>query len=115
MPGTNATLDAEWSILLAACSEICSEISRQEKTDRIRPLLRQPDRWKFLLELAGRHGVQPLLYQVLVEIKNVIPADQTPRLEQCHQLNLHKALLLSRVLIRIVDQLREFGLDVMPY
>src|SRR5207249_11668011 len=99
----------------AACSEICSEIPRQKKTDRIRPLLRQPVRWKSLLDLATRHGAQPLLYQVLVEIKNAIPADQTPRLEQCHQINLHKALLLSRELIRIVDHLRELGLDVMPY
>jgi len=111
MPGPSATLEAEWSILLAACSQI----SRQEKTDRLRPLLREPVNWKSLLDLAGRHGVQPLLYQVLVESKNAIPAAQIPRLEQCHQINLHKALLLSRELIRIVDHLGELGLEVMPY
>ncbi len=111
MPGTSATLDAEWSILLAACSEI----SRQEKTGSIRSLLRQSVRWKVLFDLAERHGTQPLLYQVLVEAKDAIPSQQIPWLEQRHQINLHKALLLSRELIRIVDHLSELGLEVMPY
>jgi hypothetical protein len=111
MPATNATLDAEWSALLAACSEI----PREEKTGRIRHLLSQPLRWRVLLDLASRHGVEPLLYQVLVDSKSAIPAEQTPRLEQGHQINLHKSLLLSRELIRIVDYLHELSLEVMPY
>jgi hypothetical protein len=111
MPGTSATLDAEWSILLAACSEI----PRPEKTDHIRLLLRQPVRWKFLLDLAERHGAQPLLYQALVAVEGAIPADQIPGIEQRYQINLHKALLLARELIRIVHHLSELGIDVMPY
>lgn len=111
MPATSATLDAEWSILLAACSEV----PRQEKTDRIRLLLRQPVRWKFLLDLAERHGAQPLLYQALVATEGAIPAAQLPGIEQRYQINLHKALLLARELIRIVDHLSELGIDVMPY
>jgi hypothetical protein len=111
MPATSATLDAEWSILLAACSEI----PRPEKTDRIRLLLREPVRWKFLLDLAERHGVQPLLYQALVATEGAIPAAQIPGIEQRYQINLHKALLLARELIRIVDHLSELAIDVMPY
>ncbi len=111
MSGNNATLEPEWSILLTACSEIL----RQENTDSIRTQLRQSVRWKLLLELADRHGTQPLLYQFLVQVKESIPREEIPRLEQRHQINLHKALLLSRELIRIVDYLTELGIEVMPY
>ncbi len=36
-------------------------------------------------------------------------------LQQSYQTNLHKALFLSRELIRIVDRLSAFGVDVLPY
>jgi hypothetical protein len=111
MPATSATLDAEWSILLAACSEI----PHPEKTERLRLLLRQPVRWNVLLDLAERHGVQPLLYQALVATEGAIPPSQISGIEQRYQVNLHKALLLARELIRIVDHLSDLGIDVMPY
>jgi hypothetical protein len=111
MSGTNATLAAEWSTLLAACSDL----PPKEKEDRIRRLLTQPLRWNFLFELAERHGAQPLLYQALVGVEDVLPRDQVPRLEHRHQINLHKALLLSRELIRIIDHLSALELDGMPY
>jgi hypothetical protein len=115
MTGTSATLDAEWSLLLAACSEI----SRQEKKDRLRQSLRQPVRWKLLFDLAERHGAVPLLYQALVDVENdiedAIPPEQKSSLEQRYQTNLHKALFLSRELIRIVDRLSANGIEVMPY
>ena len=115
MPGTSAALEAEWSLLLAACSEI----PIQEKTDRIRLLSRQPIRWKLLFDLADRHGTQPLLYQALVSsndgVEDAVPAEQVSALEQRYQTNLHKSLFLSRELIRIVDHLSALGLDVMPY
>jgi hypothetical protein len=79
MSATSATLDAEWSLLLTACSEI----PRQEKIARLRLLLREPIRWKILFDLAARHGTQPLLYQSLVEIgveiKDAVPASKYPR------------------------------------
>jgi hypothetical protein len=111
MSGTNATLAAEWSTLLVACSDL----PHKEKGDRIRLLLTQPVRWNLLFDLAERHGTQPLLYQALVGVEGVLPRDQLPRLENRHQINLHKALLLSRELIRIVDYLSALELDVMPY
>ena len=115
MTGTSATLEAEWSLLLAACSEI----SRQEKKDRLRQSLRQPVRWKLLFDLAERHGALPLLYQALVDVENdgedAIPPEQKSSLEQRYQTNLHKALFLSRELIRIVDHLSAIGIEVMPY
>jgi hypothetical protein len=111
MPSTSATLQAEWSVLRTACSEI----PRQEKSARLRLLAREPLRWKLLFDLADRHGAQPLLYQSLVDIEDAIPREQTSWLEQRYQTNLHKALFLSRELIRIVAYLSARGLAVMPY
>jgi hypothetical protein len=110
MPGTSATLEAEWSLLLAACSEV----PRQEKVNRIRLQSRQPVRWKLLFDLADRHGTQPLLHQALVDVDAAPPAEMS-ELKQRYQTNLHKALFLSRELIRIVEHLSTLGLDVMPY
>jgi hypothetical protein len=114
MPANSTTLDAEWSILLAACSEL----PRTEKTERIRLLLlqlTQPVRWKILLDLADHHGTQPLLYQALVALEGAVPREQISAIEQRYQINLHKSLLLSRELIRVVDHLSALGLAVMPY
>jgi hypothetical protein len=113
MPGTGATLEAEWSFLQAACAEIPSP----EKINRIRVLSSQPIRWNLLLDLADRHGTQPLLYQALVGIEDadVVPAAEMSALKQRYQINLHKALFLSRELIRIADCLSALGIEVMPY
>lgn len=111
MPGTSPTLEAGWSLLRTACAQI----PRQEKTDRIRLQSRQPIRWKLLFDLAERHGVQPLLYQALVDVEDAVPRDTMHTIEQRYQGNLHKALFLSRELIRIVDRLSALGIEVMPY
>jgi len=111
MPGTSSALEPEWSLLRAACSEGNS----QQKLDSLRARLRSPIRWKILFDLADRHGVQPLLSQALLSVPGLIPSEQTSALKQAFQANLHKSLLLSRELIRIVDRLSGMGIEVMPY
>ena len=112
MPGTRAALDSEWSVLLAAGSVIPTE----RKTSP--PSLcccAQPVRWKSLFELAERHGALPLLFTALSKIEEAVPAEQLRTLQQAYQTNLHKALFLSRELIRILDCLSAAGVEVMPY
>jgi hypothetical protein len=104
-------LDHEWAILLAAASVTSAE----QKQARLRSLLQQPVRWSSLFSLADHHGVQPLLYEGLAPIARELPAEEVEFLRQSHQANLHKALLLSRELIRIVDHLSELGIEAMPY
>src|ERR1039458_7668558 len=113
MPGAGATLEAEWSFLQAACAEI----PRPEKMDRIRLLSRQSIRWNLLLDLADRHGTQPLLYQALVGIEDAdaVPPVEMSALKQRYQINLHKALFVARELIHIVEHLSALGIEVMPY
>jgi len=111
MPGTGPTLDSEWTFLLAACSAI----SREEKLGRMRPLLVESIRWKLLFARADRHGLLPLLYQAISGMEDAVPSDEMLYLNQSYQTNLHKSLLLSRELIRILDCLSALGTEVMPY
>jgi hypothetical protein len=111
MPGTRATLASEWSILLAACSATPPE----EKQSRLESLLRQPVRWKCLFGLADQHGIQPLLYQSLLGLKDAVPAEEMNWLKQRYQTNVYKNLLLSRELTRILEHLSALGIAVMPY
>jgi hypothetical protein len=107
----SATHDHEWSVLLAACSlELVAE-----RNQRLHSLLRRPVHWQSLFDLAQRHGVQQLVYVALAAGSAPIAAEQMPPLQQIHQLNLRKALLLSRELIRIVDHLSALGIETMPY
>ncbi len=109
MSGT--TLDAEWQLLLAACSDRCGS----EKSASLRMLLQQPVRWQALLALADHHGVQPILFQAVQSFKDAVPPAEMQALEQSLQTNVHKSLLLARELIRIVDHLSSLNLEVMPY
>jgi len=110
IPGTTA-LDREWLVLLAACSVI----PPPEKTSLLEPLLSVPLRWPRLFELADKHGVQPLLHQALAALDHAVPAEESLKLRQAFQTNLHKSLLLSRELIRIVDHIAACGLEAIPY
>jgi hypothetical protein len=107
----STTLEAEWSFLLAACSEI----PEQRKTEQLRMLSRDPLRWKLLFDLADRHGTKTLLHRALTNLEGVVPAPEMALLQQDYQSNLHKALFLSRELIRIVDRLSALDIEVLPY
>jgi len=115
MPGTGVAINPEWALLFAACSTKPSE----EKAIALQSLLKQTIRWKFLFAMAERHGLQPLLYQALsggrLADEQAVPAEELHALQRAYQTNLHKALLLSRELIRIVDHLTALGIEVMPY
>jgi hypothetical protein len=101
----------EWSILLAAAS--VDQISKKE--ERLHFSLQQPVRWNLLFALADQHGVQPLLQQSLSGLASDIPAAELLFLQRSSQTNLHKAMLLSLELIRIVDYLSSRGIAVMPH
>ena len=112
MSGTGVALTHEWSLLLTACSAI----PLPEKAQRLRPLLQQQAvDWNSLFDLAKHHGTQPALYQALSAVESAVPPEPMQALRQAFETNLHKALLLSRELIRIVDRVAALGVQVMPY
>ena len=110
---TEAIPDAtpEWLLLRAACSSD----SGTETRDRIRELLSESIRWETLFDLAERHGTQALLCHSLLGFEEAVPREHMQALKQHAQINLHKALFLSRELIRIVDCLAAIGVEVIPY
>ena len=101
-------MEPEWSLLFAACSA-------DRHRDRTQALLQSTLRWNVVLEQADRHGVEPLLYQALSDFKELIPVEHFNSLALKYQTNVHKSLMLSRELIRIVDELSAVGIAVMPY
>ena len=111
MPGHFAPLETEWSLLRTACSDIPGD----EKTARIRGLLTSQIRWDSLFRLADQHGVHPLLAQALLSVQNQVPGEALTVLKQTYQANLHKALLLSREFVRIVECLSLAGIEFLPY
>jgi Uncharacterised nucleotidyltransferase len=115
MPGTGVALHPEWALLLAACSTV----PPSQKVLALQPLLREAIRWKVLLAMADQHGLQPLLYLALSAVRSedeqAVPAEELLALQRAYQTNLHKALLLSGELIRIVDHLTALGIEGMPY
>jgi len=108
MPRTSAASETEWSLLFAACSAGRDHC-------RIQALLQSSLHWDLVLDLADRHGVEPLLYQALSDYKELIPVEHFSSVAQKYQTNIHKSLMLSRELIRIVDELSAAGIAVMPY
>ena len=107
MAAASPTLEAEWSLLRAACSANLHQSLRSSTTSAIR--------WKPLFALAERHGVLPLLYQALSATEGVVPAEEMHSLRVTYQTNLHKALFLSREFIRIADCLDAIGVQFLPY
>ena len=111
MPGASPTLEREWSLLKAACTFN----HRHEEIESLRARLRGPIRWKLLFDLAEAHGVQPLLHRLLSGVRDLVPPGEMLALDRANQTNLHKALFLSRELIRVSDCLQAIGIDVLPY
>lgn len=105
---TSFAEEPEWQLLLAA--------SRADRSpEEISSLLQLPIPWNKLLGLAENHGVSPLLYRALIPFPKSIPDDVSVRLASRHQTNIHKAMMLSRELICILEILAEKGIEVMPY
>jgi len=110
-PLTEKIADApEWRFLLDACQPESSKANVV-----IDSWLRHRIRWDFLLELAENHGVLPLVHQALKPYGRALAAADLALLNSKHQTNLHRAMMLSRELIRIMDTLEENGIEVMPY
>jgi hypothetical protein len=107
----SSKLEAEWTLLRASCAKNPTG----QDIDRVRAALRSSIQWPVLLELADRHGLQPLLFRLLSNLEDAVPAVELDLLRQYCRSNVHKALFLSRELIRVVEALRLAGVEVLPY
>ncbi len=104
-------VSTEFSILVVAGSTLSGE----RKSERLSELLRASIDWRLLLDLAEKHGLQPLLHNALSRVGPAVPAEHMLALDRKVQVNVLKSLMVSRELIRIVERLTELRVPVMPY
>jgi putative nucleotidyltransferase-like protein len=109
-PAPTDALAPEWNLVLAASSDV-SHCDR----DRTRILPDPQLNWDAALLLADQHGTSSLLYHYLEPLAATIPAAAFASLRRRYESNLHKSLLLTRELMRILDCLDALRIEVIPY
>jgi Uncharacterised nucleotidyltransferase len=98
----------EWKLLLAASA-------RGGGSDRIDELLKTQVDWDPVLRLAERHGVSSLMYRRMEPFEGKIPASAFAVLRERTEINIRKALFLTRELFRVLDRLNGLGIEALPY
>ena len=78
-------------------------------------VLERPVDWDELMRLADDHGTSSLLYQNLRRIGDAVPSAVLELLRQGYERNVHKSLLVTRELIRVLDSVEALGIEVIPY
>jgi hypothetical protein len=79
-------------------------------------LLRAGIDWEYLLSLASRHGVMPLVYRRLTDsFRATVPAEQLLGFKERYRTNAAHSLFLAGELIRILDALGRAGVEAIPY
>lgn len=87
-----------------------------ERAARINTLLQQPINWEYLLDMALRHALVPLLYRQLKRAgPETIPTPTMARLQNEFAANTVRNILLTRELGRILEACEEEGIPVIPY
>lgn len=87
-----------------------------ERAARIHALLQQPINWEYLLDMAFRHALVPLLYRQLNRAGlQLAPEPTMARLRDEFAANTVRNMLLTRELARILETCEEKGVPVIPY
>ncbi|HVF54769.1 MAG TPA: nucleotidyltransferase family protein [Pyrinomonadaceae bacterium] len=83
---------------------------------RINELLGLPLDWDYLLELARRHAVRPLVYwQLQTTAPHAVPAPYLRKLKENFQSNAARNLFLNGELCRVLRLFEEHGVPAIPY
>jgi hypothetical protein len=84
--------------------------------ERIRQLVQGPLDTDYLLDLAARHGLRPLLYKHLsASGENSIPRDLHIKLWAAHELRVRRNLAMTAELVRVVSLFDASGIPSIPY
>lgn len=109
LPPSPTALDLpEWKLLLAASAPAGG-------SDCIGTLLKSGVDWDAVLRLAERHGVSPLMYRNFERFEREVPAAAFAVLRERNEINIRKALFLTRELFRVLDCLNGLGIEALPY
>jgi hypothetical protein len=111
LPLPKSPVTHEWNLVVAASSPE----PRDRDLARIRLLLEKPPDWDAVLRLADQHGTSSLLFLSLSRVSELVPQAALASLRQLYERNIHKSLLLTRELVRILECLDGLGVEVIPY
>ncbi len=93
------------------CLLLCAR-SRTENDGALASLLRQGVDWEYLLDLAGRHGLLPLVYERLRRLRgDLVPRDVMARLQGVYYANLRRIVRLQASLSEAVIALQREGIE----
>ena len=109
-----AVADPRAEIELLLC---CARTSIDSKTlERLRTLLRQDMDWPRLIQMAGSHGVRPLLYRSLSFCSpDAVPKAVLDRLRESFRSNAQRSLFLTAELHKLLDLFAVHGINVIPF
>ncbi|MFN2533576.1 MAG: nucleotidyltransferase family protein, partial [Pyrinomonadaceae bacterium] len=72
--------------------------------------------WKYLLSLAGRHALVPLLYNQLQQhASELVPPGTMRELKHYYQENAARNILLASELVRLISLLEKNDVEAIPY
>lgn len=109
MRGTGKDLEIE---ILLRCSQVDVDV------ERVRELLNSSSGldWEFILDVAGRNGVLPLVsWNLLCKLTECLNSDIRSRLSQFLQGHTQNCLHQSTKMINICEQLDGAGIPALPF
>jgi hypothetical protein len=109
-----AAVDVHTEIeLLLCCARTCID---SEIADRIRTTSCRDIHWKYLIELAHKHAVMPLLYQSLnTTCLDAIPNPVVRHLRDYFYANTGRNLFLTDELLKLLSLFERQGIAAIPY
>jgi hypothetical protein len=99
--------------LICACTQLT--LSKSDR-DRLNDLLKRGLDWQYLLTMAHRHALVPILYHQLQKCDpGLVPNAYLQKLRTSYQDNLARNLVLMDELLSIARDLRAHGIDCLPF
>ena len=99
--------------LLLACSRPQMD---DENEQRIRRLLDEEIDWEWMQKAARVNGVWPIMYHNLKSVcPNEVPKDILLNLKNVYLNNAMRNLMLTRELLRIIEDFQENGIETVPF
>ncbi|MCU0565398.1 MAG: nucleotidyltransferase family protein [Oculatellaceae cyanobacterium Prado106] len=99
--------------LLVYCSRVQLDATQQEK---IVSLVQQDLDWPYLVQLAYRHGVMPLLYRSLNQTcPSLVPTETLQSLRHLFSTNAQRSLLFTAELLKFLKLFADHQMAAVPY
>ena len=99
--------------LLLCCSRTCIDAATAEK---IQKLSEQELDWNYLIRIAARNEIIPLLYQSLkLTCPKAVPENILNQLQKCYQNNASKNMFLTQELLKLLDLFVAHNISALPF